>query len=150
HARQLPHPMMRQTCWPYSLAKDEVRLTAGYRRPREKRLSGNPSAPRRSVVFVVPAKAGTQGFQSLAPGPPLSRGRRLEGATDLTTASKSGGPGPASGSNRLATAAALRPPGFPLSRLSGNPADGQFVVPAKAGTQGQATEIPGSRFRGND
>src|SRR5438128_12057732 len=26
---------------------------------------------------VIPAKAGTQGFQSLAPGSPLSRGRRI-------------------------------------------------------------------------
>src|SRR5882724_9702771 len=28
-------------------------------------------------IFVIPAKAGTQGFQSLAPGSPLSRGRRI-------------------------------------------------------------------------
>jgi hypothetical protein len=31
----------------------------------------------------------------------------------------------------------------PRKRLSGNSADRQFVVPAQAGTQGQATEIPG-------
>ena len=29
-------------------------------------------------ISVIPAKAGTQGFQSLAPGSPLSRGRRVE------------------------------------------------------------------------
>jgi hypothetical protein len=36
------------------------------------------------------------------------------------------------------------------SRLSGNPADSKFVAPAKAGAQGQVTEILDSRFRGND
>src|SRR5713101_3561278 len=29
------------------------------------------------LISVVPAKAGTQGFQLLAPGSPLSRGRRV-------------------------------------------------------------------------
>src|SRR6266446_9016852 len=29
-------------------------------------------------ISVIPAKAGTQGFQSLPPGSPLSRGRRVE------------------------------------------------------------------------
>src|SRR5260370_38275773 len=29
------------------------------------------------LISVVPAKAGTQGFQSLGPGSPLSRGRRV-------------------------------------------------------------------------
>src|SRR5438876_3108608 len=31
----------------------------------------------------------------------------------------------------------------PRKRLSGNSTDRQFVVPAQAGTQGQATETPG-------
>ena len=30
-----------------------------------------------TLMAVIPAKAGTQGFQSLAPGSPLSRGRRI-------------------------------------------------------------------------
>src|ERR1700730_7931160 len=30
------------------------------------------------LISVVPAKAGTQGFRSPAPGSPLSRGRRVE------------------------------------------------------------------------
>jgi len=29
------------------------------------------------LIAVVPAKAGTQGFQSLAPGSPRTRGRRV-------------------------------------------------------------------------
>jgi hypothetical protein len=36
-----------------------------------------PSSGPFTLLPVVPAKAGTQGFQSLAPGSPLSRGRRI-------------------------------------------------------------------------
>jgi hypothetical protein len=43
---------------------------------------------------------------------------------------------------KLAYRTSARPSSL-RKRLSGNPADGQFVVPAQAGTQGQATEIPG-------
>ena len=50
------------------------------------------------VISVVPAKAGTQGFQLLAPlfkpgagsGSPLSRGRRIELSQDFLTASFAG------------------------------------------------------------
>jgi len=47
------------------------------------------------------------------------------------------------------SASAKRRAGCVMSvrKLSGR---GQLVVPAKAGTQEQVTEIPGSRFRGND
>jgi hypothetical protein len=41
-------------------------------------------------LLVVPAKAGTQGFQSLAPGSPLSRGRRTVRPQDFLIASKAG------------------------------------------------------------
>jgi hypothetical protein len=45
-------------------------------------------------------------------------------------------------------------PGFPLLRLSGNPARYSlascFVVPAKAGTQGFQSLALGPRFRGGD
>jgi hypothetical protein len=54
------------------------------------RLSGNPDSEPQVSHSVVPAQAGTQGFQSLGPGPPLSRGRRLENAADLLTASFAG------------------------------------------------------------
>src|SRR6266550_8689531 len=49
-------------------------------------------------LLVVPAKAGTQGFQSLAPlfmpgagsGSPLARGRRIVRPQDFLTAAKAG------------------------------------------------------------
>jgi hypothetical protein len=47
---------------------------------RLSRESGcNPIAESDALLLipVVPAKAGTQGFQSLASGSPLSRGRRI-------------------------------------------------------------------------
>src|SRR6266478_1320754 len=36
-----------------------------------------PKSGALTLMPVIPAKAGTQGFQSLAPGSPLSRGRRI-------------------------------------------------------------------------
>ena len=58
---------------------------------RRRRLSGNPDSEPQGSYSVVPAKAGTQGFQSLAPcschgqglGPRFPRGRRLENAANL-------------------------------------------------------------------
>ena len=45
-----------------------------------------PSRP----FLVVPAKAGTQEFQSLAPGSPLARGRRIVCPQDFLTTSFAG------------------------------------------------------------
>src|SRR5271157_1032667 len=64
-----------------------------------KRLSGNPA----DRQFVVPAQAGTQGQATEIPGPPLARGRRLENAANLITASQAGTQGGRSGHEREAS-----------------------------------------------
>jgi len=78
----------------------------GYRRPRGKRLSGNPA----DRQFVVPAQAGTQG-KRLKSLDSRSRERRAKGAkvgyAELDYSLESGGPGQPFN---------LAAPGFPLSR----------------------------------
>src|SRR5882724_11797148 len=77
------HPARPTRCvWLWILAFEAVSLL------RDLALSFSyPSFPRKR------AKAGTQGFQSLAPGSPLSRGRRIGPSAGFPDSPSRGGDG---------------------------------------------------------
>ena len=73
----------------YSRTKNTVNYSSF---PR-KRLSGNPDSDPQVSHSVVPAQAGTQGFQSLALGPRFRGGDDWRMLPIWITASESGNPG---------------------------------------------------------
>jgi len=62
---------------PLSHGVRSSRCSNNLRHPRLRGCNPIPHIPPLRPLFVVPAKAGIQGFQSLAPGSPLTRGRRI-------------------------------------------------------------------------
>ena len=75
---------------PLSHGVRSSRCSNNLRHPRLRGCNPIPHIPSLRPLLVVPAKAGIQGFQSLAPGSPLTRGRRIVCPQDFLTAACAG------------------------------------------------------------